>query len=63
MKITADQLKFAGGALIVGAAVCIMAPDLVNYIGGLWRLGIMIVVVILVAFLIANVTARFKSKS
>lgn len=53
-----EALKFTGGAIIVGAAVCIMLPDLVRYLAGLWRLGVLIVVVILLAWVLA--VARLK---
>jgi hypothetical protein len=60
VKLNAETLKFAGGAVIVLAAACIMLPDLLNYIGGLWRLAVMIVVVIGIACLIGNITGRMQ---
>jgi hypothetical protein len=60
VKLNADTLKFAGGAVIIAAAACIMLPDVLNYIGGLWRLGVMIVVVLVLAWVLANITARIQ---
>jgi hypothetical protein len=60
VKLDADTLKFAGGAVIIAAAACIMLPDVLNYIGGLWRLGVMIVVVLFLAWLMANIVARIQ---
>ena len=60
MKVSwnAEALKFAGGAIIVGAALCIMLPDLVRYLAGLWRLGVLVVAVIALAWALAM--ARIK---
>ena len=58
VSLNMEALKFAGGAIIVGAAVCIMLPDVVRYVAGLWRLGVLIVAVILLAWLLA--VARLK---
>lgn len=53
VALNKETLKYAGGAIIVAAAVGIMMPDLVKYLAGLWRLGVMIAVVITLAWLLA----------
>jgi uncharacterized membrane protein len=53
-------LKFIGGGLIVTIAFGIMAPGLVNYVMGLWRLISLILTILSVAFLIVYIYNRLK---
>jgi len=57
-----DCLKTACAIVIVGAAVCIMAPGLLAYAAGLGRLAIWIAAVIAVAAIAGIILARLKSK-
>ncbi len=55
---TIEKCKVAGSTIIVGAALLIMLPDLAKYLAGLWRLGILIAFVILLAWLLAVVVCK-----
>lgn len=59
LKLNADLLKYGASALIVGAAACIIMPGLVGYLAGLWRLGVLIVVVIAIAAALGTISAKF----
>ncbi len=63
VSLNKEALKFAGGAIIVAAAVCVMLPDLVRYVAGLGRLGIWIAGVLILAWLLASVKVRLGTLS
>ena len=50
--------KVIGGAVIIGAAACIMLPNLLGYLAGLWRLGVLIVVIIATACILGQIVGR-----
>jgi len=58
--LNTDVLKFAGGALIVIAAACIILPDLLKYLAGISRLLILIGAVVIVAWIMAVATTYLK---
>jgi hypothetical protein len=62
VSLNREALKFAGGAIIVAAAVCVMLPDLVRYVAGLGRLGIWIVGVLILAWLMASVKVHLGTR-
>ena len=66
MKVDAKTLKFAGAALIIGAAAIIILPGLLGYLSGLWRMAIFIAVALLSAwalsFLVARITVAKQGK-
>jgi uncharacterized membrane protein len=55
-------LKFLGGGLIITVAFGIMAPGVVSYVMGLWRLISLIATIVSVAFLVVFVYHRLKPK-
>jgi len=61
--LNTQALKFVAGALVVGAAFCIMMPDLLRYLAGLWRLGVFVVVVVVAARAAAIVLTRKRIAS
>ena len=58
MKVDAKTLKFAGAALIIGAAAIIILPGLLGYLSGLWRMAIFIAVALLSAWALSLLVAR-----
>ncbi|HEY9871093.1 MAG TPA: hypothetical protein V6D08_18145 [Candidatus Obscuribacterales bacterium] len=58
MKPSAKTLKFVGGALIVGAAACIILPGLLGYLAGLWRLGLFVALALISAWAVSLLVAR-----
>jgi UPF0716 family protein affecting phage T7 exclusion len=60
--INMETLKFAGGAIIVGAAALIMFPGFLSVALGLWRILVIMVVAGGGCLLIANITQRILKR-
>lgn len=60
--INMETLKFAGGAIIVGAAALIMFPGFLSVALGLWRILVIMVVAGGGCLLIANITHRILKR-
>lgn len=55
-------VKIIGGGLIIAGAFAIMAPGLMSYVFGLWRLISLILTILSVAFLAVFIYHRLKPK-
>jgi len=55
-------IKIIGGGVIIAGAFAIMAPGLLNYVFGLWRLISLILTILSVAFLLVYIYNRLKPK-
>ena len=60
--ISMETLKFAGGAVIVGAAAIIMLPGFLGVAMGLWRILVIMIVAGGGCLLIATITHRVLKK-
>lgn len=62
MKLNSKTIKFVGGALIVVAAFSILLPGLLKFLFGIWRIGVLIVTAVILAWLAAYVYSQLVAK-